>query len=330
MTEAKAKNILLGADTRMTKNKQDIQILAVEDDQVDYMKLERALRKCDFNVSLERADTVAKAKDCLEKSTFQCIFLDYRLPDGTGLEFLSSHEYLAKKKNIVVIMLTGEDDISIAVEAMKQGAQDYIPKNSICSEILEIVINKAIETLALEQQITQYQAQIEELAFFDTLTGLPNRYVFEDRLQQLIRMAKRNSHNFMVGILDLDNFKTINDNLGHLAGDAVLKSVASRLASIIRDGDTIARFGGDEFVLLLPENDVPIDVEIFSKRILEAVEEPIHIADKELHISISIGLSSFPIHGRESDILIKRADEALYQVKKTETGPHWKIADITP
>ena len=191
----------------MKHNTTKIEILVVEDDEVDFLTLSRAFKTSNLDYSLVHANTVAKAIEFLKTSVFQCILLDYRLPDATGLDFLASEEFLHVNKDIAVIMLTGEDDISIAVEAIKNGAQDYIPKKSICAEILELSINKALEAINLGRQLTEYQRQVEELAFFDQLTGLPNRYVFEDRLQQLIRMVKRSKQTFLVGMMDLNDFK---------------------------------------------------------------------------------------------------------------------------
>lgn len=309
----------------MINEKRKIRILAVEDDDIDHLAFQRALKKCPFNAPLERVTTVAQAKDLLNKSDFQCLFLDYRLPDGSGLDLLCSPEFASREGNIAVIMLTGQEDVSIAVEAMKSGAQDYIPKKLITSETLEIAITGALETIDLKRQVRESQARIEELAFFDSLTGLPNRHVFEDRVDQLIRVTKRETHTFMIGVLDLDGFKAINDNHGHHAGDIVLQAVASRLASVVRDSDTVARFGGDEFVLLLPKAETMHDAEVLAKRILGTVASPIRVAGEEVTIGISIGLSQYPNHGEAREALVSRADEAMYQAKIGGTG--WEIAD---
>lgn len=311
----------------MTYEKRDIRILAVEDDDVDHLILQRALGGCEIKSPLERATTVAQARDLLNKSNFNCLLLDYRLPDGSGLDLLNSPEFRGKEKDIAVVMLTGEEDISIAVQAMKSGAHDNLPKKMVGPATLEVAITKALETVDLERQVRESQERIEELAFFDSLTGLPNRHVFEDRVDQMIRVAKREGLTFMVGVLDLDGFKAINDNLGHQAGDMVLQTISCRLASTIRDSDTIARFGGDEFVLLLPKAVPMYGAEAFSERILEVVTAPITVAGEGITVGISIGLSQYPVDGEEREVLIKRADEAMYQAKMNGTG--WKLADNT-
>lgn len=176
---------------------------------------------------------------------------------------------------------------------------------------------------AFQQSSISYQKKIEELAYSDSLTGLPNRTVFEDRLNQLIKISKRNGQKFMVALLDLDKFKPINDNLGHMAGDIVLQEISARLACTVRGSDTVARIGGDEFVLLLGGQETLQGVEAFSKRIIAAVKEPIDALGEEVHVGISMGLSVYPDHGQETDELIKKADEAMYFAKTHDMG--WKV-----
>lgn len=299
----------------MKNSESNINILVVEDDEVDFITLKRAFKKCAIGVTLTRADTVEKAKNLLKTAYFQCVLLDYRLPDATGMDFLTSVEFSYVIEDIAVIMLTGEEDISIVIEALKNGAQDYIPKKSICGEILEISIKKAMDAVELNRQLEEKRMQIEELAFFDPLTGLPNRYVFEDRLQQLIRMAKRSKQTFMVGMMDLNRFKQINDTLGHQAGDEVLKIVAGRLSAILREGDTVARFGGDEYAMLLPENEEKTHIKSFEKRISDVISKSMLIEGKQVKVGISIGISQFPNEAENAKRLIKLADEALYREK---------------
>ncbi|MBT6032197.1 MAG: GGDEF domain-containing protein [Kordiimonadaceae bacterium] len=176
---------------------------------------------------------------------------------------------------------------------------------------------------AFQRSSIAYQKKIEELAYSDSLTGLPNRNVFEDRLNQLIKTSKRNGQKFMVALLDLDKFKPINDNLGHMAGDLVLQEVSTRLACVIRGADTVARIGGDEFVLLLGDQKAINNVEGFSKRIISAIKEPIDALGEEVNVGISLGLSIYPDHGNEADELIKKADEAMYYAKTNKVG--WKV-----
>lgn len=152
-------------------------------------------------------------------------------------------------------------------------------------------------------------------AHHDMLTGLPNRTLFNDRLEISIAHAKRNHHRLAVLFLDLDRFKWVNDTLGHIYGDELLKNVASRLKSCLREGDTLARIGGDEFTIILPEVPNKEDVPMVAKKILATLEQPFMLDNREINISASIGVAIFPDHGDSIDALTKSADIAMYHVK---------------
>ena len=153
------------------------------------------------------------------------------------------------------------------------------------------------------------------LAHHDFLTDLPNRMLLKDRLSQAISSARRNGNRVGVLFLDLDQFKHINDSLGHAVGDHVLQSVAKRLTACVRRSDTVSRQGGDEFVVLLPELDHVEDASMSAKKVLNALSEPLRIAEHDLHVSASIGVSIYPDDGQDAETLIQHADTAMYQAK---------------
>src|ERR1700685_1060985 len=158
--------------------------------------------------------------------------------------------------------------------------------------------------------------QMSHSAQHDFLTGLPNRMLVSDRLRQAIALAHRRSTKLALLFLDLDGFKHINDSLGHLIGDKLLKSIAARLVHCVRASDTVRRQGGDEFVVLLAEVKQSSDVAITAKKILQAVAEPHSIDQHDLHVTTSIGLSVYPDDGLDAETLIKNADTAMYQAKE--------------
>lgn len=165
----------------------------------------------------------------------------------------------------------------------------------------------------LRQQVV---AKIRHQALHDTLTGLPNRQLFDEILSKVLPNANRIGESLAVMFLDLDRFKTINDSLGHTIGDELLKNVAQRLRESLRGGDTVARWGGDEFTILLPRI---IDIEEVSqvaKRILQALESPFHLNGHELYISASLGIALFNEDSPDTETLIQHADAALYQAKE--------------
>ncbi|HIJ37343.1 MAG TPA: diguanylate cyclase [Rhodospirillaceae bacterium] len=157
--------------------------------------------------------------------------------------------------------------------------------------------------------------RLQRAAHYDSLTNLPNRMLFADRLQQAIFQTKRTPLLLVVGYLDLDGFKPVNDRYGHTAGDVVLVEIAARLRSCMRGGDTVARLGGDEFVFLLLGLDRFEECRIALERILSAINQPIAINDVAVTVSASIGVTIFPTDGGDADTLLQHADQAMYQAK---------------
>jgi len=175
------------------------------------------------------------------------------------------------------------------------------------------------------RELTKLQHQLEELAYSDALTSLPNRRMFGDYCRQMIAAAERQDSGFALLLIDLDHFKQVNDTLGHDAGDALLVETARRLRTIARKADVVARLGGDEFAILLADTGVPSAVDIVCHRICEAFDEPIPHQGNDMRTSPSIGVALFPSDGATQDELYKSADVALYQAKRE--GRHtWRFA----
>jgi diguanylate cyclase (GGDEF)-like protein/PAS domain S-box-containing protein len=161
------------------------------------------------------------------------------------------------------------------------------------------------------------EQKIHELAYFDELTGLANRRLYQDRLEQALANAKRHNHQLAVLFLDLDLFKRINDTLGHQAGDDALRQVARRLQKASRTGESVARLGGDEFTVLVPECNGIEEIEKLAQRIVAQFELPFQIQHKELVLTTSVGISIYPQHGSTASELLKFADAAMYQAKES-------------
>jgi diguanylate cyclase (GGDEF)-like protein/PAS domain S-box-containing protein len=173
--------------------------------------------------------------------------------------------------------------------------------------------------VAIVNDVTEqrhYEDQLAYRATHDDLTGLPNRQLLLDRLEQAIRMADRSGSTVAVMFIDLDDFKLINDTLGHAAGDKVLRAVASRLSGLVRDTDTVARFGGDEFVVLLTETGDATARNAVIERVTQAISQPIIIDGTAHAITPSIGHASYPESGSSADMLLMRSDMAMYQAKR--------------
>lgn len=162
----------------------------------------------------------------------------------------------------------------------------------------------------------QYESKIEYQANHDSLTGLPNRYLLNDRLQQNMRLCDRNQTSLAIAFLDLDHFKMINDTMSHEVGDKLLVLIAQRISETIRSVDTIARVGGDEFVILLANLTQTQDYKITIQRIIECIAQPCKIGHQEFNISCSIGISLYPAHAQHAGELLRNADLALYEAKR--------------
>ncbi len=162
----------------------------------------------------------------------------------------------------------------------------------------------------------QAEQEIHKLAYYDTLTGLPNRALFNDRLRRAVAQAQREQTQVGLLFLDLDNFKAINDTLGHSVGDLLLQTVAQRLQSCIRDEDTVARLGGDEFVVAISHLSNERSPAVLADRILALLAEPVHLGEREFFSHASIGIAIFPGDGCDADTLLRNADTAMYAAKE--------------
>ncbi|HEX9198473.1 MAG TPA: EAL domain-containing protein [Acidobacteriaceae bacterium] len=164
------------------------------------------------------------------------------------------------------------------------------------------------------KKLTEY---VNHLAHHDQLTGLPNRVLLDDRMRQAIQRAKRNRHKVAVLMVDVDYFKRINDSLGHSAGDSLLDSIAKKLCSAVRQTDTVARMGGDEFVIVMPEFRDEKDAERCAEAIIQKVSTPTMLGNREVNVTVSVGLCIFPDCASDADSLLKNADQALYEAKES-------------
>jgi len=198
----------------------------------------------------------------------------------------------------------------------KEGGEPFSENDEELALSFARSLSLVLDNTRKMEEVKQVRQSMDYMAHFDTLTGLPNRTLLKDRVQQAISHAQRNGS--MVGILflDLDNFKVVNDAIGHTLGDVLLKRVAHRISDCLRDGDTIARLGGDEFIVMMPDISDTQDAAKTASKILESLTLPLAIDQHEIFVSISIGISIYPDNSQNMDGLLADADGAMYHAKK--------------
>ncbi len=181
---------------------------------------------------------------------------------------------------------------------------------------------QAAELASVAEELALAERRMKFLANHDALTGLPSLRLCRDRIDQAIAVARRDNVRFALMYVDLDGFKAVNDNLGHMAGDAVLKQVATRLKSCVREIDTVARVGGDEFNILLPKIGHAADAAVLAERLIAALSKDIKISDVTARIGASIGIAVYPTDGMTTEELMKRADQAMYAIKRASKNSY--------
>jgi diguanylate cyclase (GGDEF)-like protein len=271
------------------------------------------------------AASAEEALAALKNETFDLVLSDIDMGGMTGLELVPQVHSISP--DTVVVMISGNQDIESAIEAMRVGAFDYVTK-PIDLRHVEAAVERALHHCQLLKERRRYKEQLEELlqqrtaevdrlAYYDTVTELPNRTLFEDRLSQAVKIAESNDESLAVLFISVDQFKKVNDTLGHGPGDSLLSEFAKRLKSCISEKDTIARFGSDEFALLRTHIEGAEDVIETIAMLSRVLKFSFDLDGNELFATSSVGISLFPLDGRDSQTLLKNAGAALYRAKKS-------------
>ncbi len=217
------------------------------------------------------------------------------------------------------------EPIAVLTRALKAEASDE--QRVVLPEIDSVETQNLIDAFSImRKQVHTRQTALEHQAMHDALTGLPNRSLLYDRVQQAINKTHREQNSMALMMMDLDRFKDINDTLGHQVGDQVLEQVAHRLVNTLRDTDTVARLGGDEFAIALPLQDQEY-AENMAKKILDSLEKPFQVEGYQLFVGASIGMAIYPDHGERVEVLLQHADVAMYVAKRGNIG--YRIYDST-
>lgn len=292
----------------------EIRVLVVEDDYQDYVLISEYLRQVrSSHYVVDHVLSVTQARAALLDDKYDVFLVDLVLGEENGLHLLE--EAIRNHVSKPIIILTGAQQQDIDAAVMQLGAADFIPKGEATPSLLDRTIRHAIERKAAA-------IELEKLVKQDVLTGLGNRKMFEDHIEYAIARSKRNGSRFGVMFLDLDRFKDVNDSMGHHAGDALLIEVAKRLRQTVREGDVVARIGGDEFTILLTEIHGHEDMEMVARKLIENISLPVVVDGKSLVTSSCIGISQYPESGSTVRELMQYADTALYESKKRGSGSY--------
>ena len=287
-------------------------ILIVDDQEANVQLLEHMLREAGYRCITSTMDPHAVCA-LHRDNRYDLILLDLQMPGMDGFQVMEGLKEIETDGYLPVLVITAQPGHKL--RALTAGAKDFISKPFDLMEAKTRIYNM-LEVRLLYKQLEQYSRALESMALHDALTGLPNRRLLFDRLSLAIAHARRNKSTMAVMYLDLDGFKQINDTLGHDAGDTLLSLVADRLVAAVREEDTVARMGGDEFVIGLWELNHADGVATLVSKVIQAVSQPYRIQDHDVRITASVGVSIYPLHGEEVETLMKCADQALYEAKR--------------
>jgi len=284
-------------------------VVLADDDPSIRLMVRHVLESEDFDI-VEASDGLEAIK-AVEKYHPALILLDAVMP---GIDGFTTCQQIKEKghTDIPVMMITGLDDDASVERAYEVGAIDFITK-PIKWAVLKHRVKSVVAKVIAERKV-------QLLAYRDTLTDLPNRLLFADRLEQSVIRAERSRTSMALMLIDIDDFKLVNDSFGHEAGDKLIRAVGELISKSLRRADTIARLGGDEFAVIIEGISSPDDAISIADNLTTILEHNVRLDDQETYTSASIGIAIYPDDGREPRALLKNADTALFRAK--ENGRH--------
>ncbi|MGA7595160.1 MAG: EAL domain-containing protein [Gallionella sp.] len=296
--------------------KKPLRALVVEDSEDDTDLLLNELRRGGYDLSHTRVETAETMRNALSTQTWDIVFSDFSMPRFNAFAALELlHDTRQDLPFIIVSGTIGEDR---AVTAMKAGAHDYILKGSL--KRLVPAVERELREARIRLQRRQAEETIHRLAYTDSITGLPNRTRFRELAKEAVQAALKEGHSLALLLTDLDNFKDVNDTLGHDRGDNLLQQVGQRMRQVLFEPDAVARLGGDEFGILLPRLAASWDVRYAIKKLRDCLDEPFMIDGIPIAVEASIGVATLPEHADSADVLLQRADIAMYRAKQMASG----------
>jgi len=293
-----------------------MKILLVDDDKVDRALVIRALKKSNLDVQITEAITVDQGLEMYSSNAYDVVLVDYQMPQRNGLDMIVELRRESKDNSTAIVMMSSSEDEQLSLDSIHAGAQDFLLKSEISSARLKRALLQASTRFELEKKLYSTYQTVKSLAETDSLTGLSNRYFFDESLKQVLAINNRSKKKVALLLFDLDDFKMVNDSFGHDVGDILLKKVVARIKGCLRGSETFARLGGDEFAIMLGNLDSSDQAGQVARRIISVLYKPFDIASTSIKATLSLGISLFPDNGKTSEELFKNADIAMYRAKK--------------
>jgi diguanylate cyclase (GGDEF)-like protein len=291
-------------------------ILIVDDDKIDRESIRRSLNFPGSPYSIHEVGSVDEALAIIKEQHFDSILLDYNLPQRNGIELLLELQGDTRVDTTAIIMMSSNEEDELALECIRAGAQDFLTKTEISPFRIRRAIMNASTRADMEHALFKSYTKTKELAEKDSLTGLANRYFFDESLRLDISNNLRTDEIIALLLIDLDHFKFVNDNYGHDVGDSLLIQVVNRIKVCLRGSELFSRLGGDEFAITLTNLKSASDASHIAKRIIAVLNDPFEIGDLSIKSSVSIGISIHPSDAKDAKELFKYADIAMYRAKK--------------
>ncbi len=291
-------------------------VLLVEDDELDAKLVKYRLDEdAEHEFLLETVGTLESACGRISQGDIDVILADLSLPDSNNRE-TTLQTLTEKASGVPIIVLTGYRDTSFELDSVRKGIQDYVIKDQVTRHLLVQVILHAIERQRLKQENKNLLDQFERLTLLDPITELLNRRGLQKIFSREIAWLKKNNTTLPAILLDLDDFKRVNDTFGYVVGDEVLKHVAAELLNTLRATDYVFRIGGDEFVILLPQTHMADAVKVAEKIRLAISKKPIQVGADRIEITASLGLTQMSEKVRTVEELLSKAHHVLSQGKQ--------------
>jgi two-component system cell cycle response regulator len=302
-------------------------VLVVDDSPVVRAWVSQYLRAAGFEVEL--AENGVEGVRLLGRESFDVVVTDLGMPELDGFGVLERVKGQSPGTEVIILTGSHAEDVNCAIQALRLGAHDFLTKPPSAPEQLVRTVERGVEKKRLGEANGRLLRELEALSRTDSLTGLPNRRVFDESLRREVVRACRYDFPLSLVVLDLDHFKIINDTHGHQAGDAVLKSFASLAQEVFRDSDAVHRYGGEEFAVLLPHTPCVGAMDAAERLVLSVSTTPFRVGSETMNVTVSAGVA-WRESGEMTPLeLLAQADAALYEAKRSGRNRVHRTPDLS-